>query len=213
MINNKRLVFLFIICLIFLSACSNKNTATTEESNKDKKKETKQEEYVDGPLTKVGQKKEGEDGQLYELKKIKVVDQTTDLNPLTVTIQDVKILSITNISNDLLESYQDGIKLKLKDPINYIQISYTAENKGKIDLLWPQISHIILNTKEQVNVKENNIVKSGEWDLFAGAKKNITQGIIFESNPKDIKEITFVLNDSIGNGAVVTPKKKVKVTF
>ncbi|MBU8576042.1 hypothetical protein [Bacillus pumilus] len=211
--KKEKLLFLLIFCLVFIGACGNNDTAGTEKSDKDKQKDTMQEEYVEGPLTKVGQKKKGEDGQLYELKKIKVVDQTTDLDPLIVTIQDVKIFSITNISNDLLESYQEGIKLKLKDPINYIQISYSAENKGKIDLLWPQISHIILNTKEQVNAKENNIVESGEWDLFAGAKKDITQGIIFESDPKDIKEITFVLNDSIGNGAVVTPKKKVKVTF
>ncbi|MEE3679101.1 hypothetical protein V2J31_15935 [Bacillus safensis] len=211
--NQKRLISLIFICLIFLGACSNKNTATTEESNKNKERETKQGEYVDGPLTKVGQKNKGENNEIYELKNIKVVDETTDLDPLSITIKDVKILSISNISDDLLESYQQGLKLKLKNPVNYIQISFSAENKGKIDLLWPQISHVILNTKEQVNAKENQLLESGEWELYSGAKKDITQGIPFESDPKEIKEITFVFDSSVGNGTTVTPEKKVKVTF
>lgn len=211
--NCKLWLFSFIICFIFLGACGNSNTVTKEESSKNKERETKQEEYTDGLMTKVGQKKKGEDGQIYELKKIKILDQMTNIDPLSINIQDVKILSITNISNDLLESYQEGINLKLKDPINYIQITYSAENKGKIDLLWSQISHVILNTKEQVNVKENELIDSGEWELFSGTKKDITQGIPFESDPKDIKEITFVFNYSTGNGTTVTPEKKVKVTF
>lgn len=211
--NKKRLIALIFICLIFLGACSNKNTSTTEESNKNKERETKQGEYVDGPLTKVGQKNKGEDNEIYELKNIKVVDETTDLDPLSITIKDVKILSISNISDDLLESYQQGLKMKLKNPVNYIQISFSAENKGKIDLLWPQISHVILNTKEQVNAKENQLLESGEWELYSGAKKDITQGIPFESDPKEIKEITFVFDSSVGNGTTVTPEKKVKVTF
>ncbi|QRF83727.1 hypothetical protein JNE42_01020 [Bacillus altitudinis] len=209
--NQKRLLSLIFICLIFLGACSNKNTATTEESNKNKNRETKQGEYVNGPLTIVGQKNKGEDNEIYELKNIKVVDETTDLDPLSITIKDVKILSISNISDDLLESYQQGLKLKLKNPVNYIQISFSAENKGKIDLLWPQISHIILNTKEQVNAKENQLLESGEWELYSGAKKDITQGIPFESDPKEIKEITFVFDSSVGNGTTITPEKKVTV--
>ncbi|QCU17523.1 hypothetical protein BPGQ101_01055 [Bacillus altitudinis] len=209
--NQKRLISLIFICLIFLGACSNKNTATTEESNKNKERETKQGEYVEGPLTKIGQKNKGEDNEIYELKNIKVVDETTDLDPLSITIKDVKILSISNISDDLLESYQQGLKLKLKNPVNYIQISFSAENKGKIDLLWPQISHIILNTKEQVNAKENQLLESGEWELYSGAKKDITQGIPFESDPKEIKEITFVFDSSVGNGTTITPEEKVTV--
>ncbi|QNP15606.1 hypothetical protein H9S87_13870 [Bacillus pumilus] len=209
-----KLLFLVIFCLAFLGGCGNNNSAGTEEKETEEKQETpKQEDFTEGLMTKVGQKKKGEDGEIYNLKKIKVVDQTTDIDPLSVTIHDIKILSITNISNDLLESYQEGIKLKLKDPINYIQIYYSAENKGKVDLLWPQISHVILNTKEQVNAKENGIIDSGEWDLFSGAKKDITQGIPIESDPKDIKEITFVFDSSVGNGTTITPEKKIKVTF
>lgn len=207
-----RLLFLLIFCLVFLGACGNNDTAGTDEKDTEKKQETpKQGEYVDGPLTKVGQKNKGEDNEIYELKNIKVVDETTDLDPLSINIKDVKILSISNISDDLLESYQQGLKLKLKNPVNYIQISFSAENKGKIDLLWPQISHVILNTKEQVNAKENQLLDSGEWELYSGVKKDITQGIPFESDPKDIKEITFVFDSSVGNGTTVTPEKKVKV--
>ena len=199
-----RLLFLLIFCLVFLGACGNNDTAGTDEKDTEKKQAPKQGEFVDGPLTKVGQKNKGEHNEIYELKNIKVVDETTDLDPLSINIKDVKILSISNISDDLLESYQQGLKLKLKNPVNYIQISFSAENKGKIDLLWPQISHVILNTKEQVNAKENQILDSGEWELYSGAKKDITQGIPFESDPKD---------SSVGNGTPVTHEKKIKVKF
>ncbi|WP_144527200.1 hypothetical protein [Bacillus pumilus] len=206
--NKTTYTFMLLACMLLLVSCNNNS-----ESDAKTKTEKKEEYTDDGKLTEVGQRTKGENEEIYELTKRTITNKRVDISPLSITINRIDFIRATNLTDEMIDSLQLGVDIKLKDPVNYMEVSLTAENKGNIDLIWPYISYIILNTKEQINAKSNNIFKPNNFEIYSGAKKEETLGIIFNSDPNEVNEITLIFDSSVGNGETITKEKKVKIAI
>ena len=160
--NKLAYMSMSLACMLLLVSCNNNS-----ESDAKTKTEKKVEYTEDGKLTEVGQRTKGENAEIYELTKRKVTKKKVDISPLSVTIDRIDFIRITNLTDEMIKSLQSGVDIKLKNPVNLMEISFTAENKGNIDLIWPYISYIILNTKEQINAKSNNIFKPNNFEIYS----------------------------------------------
>lgn len=102
---------LTLVFSIFLTGCSSTKDDTSKPSNETKNSESdskKDENYVkDGTLTEVGQWTKKDAGKI-KLKKITVSNTLFDLDPIKMTITDIKLLEFYDLSDSLKEFYKES---------------------------------------------------------------------------------------------------------
>lgn len=197
--------YLFILLLIFsigLVACgetegtqgaTNDDEPETEEVKNDEPEEKPEEKEDNGLLTEVGQKSKA-NGMTAELISIKEVDETIDLDPIKLTIDDIKVLRISDIKDkdakEYLEFYTD------KDEFDTIQIMYSIENTADENIeFYNPIEYLALNTGEQLDVAFNDymgdINNGGEF--YGKVTKNTGISVIMhDSKAEDIESIKLI---------------------
>ena len=76
-------------------------------------------------LTKAGQKVETKDGML-ELLKMKEINKTIDVSPLAVTIKDMRLFKMTNVTQEHIDILKIASQAAndIKDEYVYVQIRY-----------------------------------------------------------------------------------------
>src|SRR5699024_452091 len=98
-----------LVPLLFITACgSEEPTKVTEVSegagvgsNNEDAKENVEESAEDGKLTEVGQKiKDPQTRSTVELLAVKEVNETIDLDPLKLIIDDIKIIRVSDIKDN-----------------------------------------------------------------------------------------------------------------
>ncbi|WP_320940043.1 hypothetical protein [Lysinibacillus capsici] len=158
----KKLVFSAALVLsLGLAACGEEKTAgeskeetqtpASAETEKVQKEESKSDdnEVKEGPLTKAGQwTMDGEDK--VTLVKIKEVNQTYKQGPINLTIESVKLLHHSNISNETKE-YLKNVSGKDVTELNTIQLIYKMENTVDDNVMMSAIDTITTDTKAQIN--------------------------------------------------------------
>ncbi|MBX7001934.1 hypothetical protein EX219_10085 [Bacillus aerophilus] len=191
--------FLFSICLslfVLLVGCS--STKTTDESSaksqenvSDKKeKETKEEQTSDSY-------KDDETGELFNYLKSQEKIESQKMGPLKINFEHVNIMKLSNIPDDRLSDYQSLTDIQLTNPFHFIDIKFSVENTDKETLNFSGISHIILNTKEQIKMSSNNLytdIEQYDMKLFGNAKREYQVAVPFESDVSKIKSIRLVLD-------------------
>src|SRR5699024_36432 len=106
-----------------------------------------------------------------ELLAVKEVNETIDLDPLKLIIDDIKIIRVSDIKDNEFKSYIS--QFTDKEEFEYIQIMYSIENTEdeNIELIFP-IKYIVLDTGEQIEVMMNDIMldPNNGGDFFGKVK-------------------------------------------
>ncbi len=206
-----------IIAIIMLAACSTNDgeqeTASEENQSLDKSEEqdeavSEEDQTLDKPGEKVHDPAINSD---VELISIVEPDDTIELGTVDMTIEDIKILKMSNIKDQELLSVAK--ELDKEDSISYVQINYTIENKGDESArLNSPIDTLVFDTGEQVEGYENGIINDENFarTIYEGVVSESMVAIVIEkSNPEDIKQIDIVTGriDNDGGGTIAEPEK------
>lgn len=162
----KKLVFSAALVLsLGLTACGEEKTTgeskeetqtpASTETEKVQKEESKSDdnEVKEGTLTKAGQwTMDGQDK--VTLVKIKEVNQTFKQGPINLTIESVKLLHHSNISNETKE-YLKNVSGKDVTELNTIQLIYKMENTVDDNVMMTAIDTLTTNTKAQIHGYDN----------------------------------------------------------
>lgn len=212
-----------LILIAGLSACgaSESNNVTTEkektEQSAPKEKEVKEkkskDDFVDGPLTEIGQKALGSDKSIVELMNITTVNEKISVNPIEVTIKDIKLLQMSNIDEEQMEYFQLFTEKSISDPLNYIQITYEVENLKDENVGWNGFTHLVLNNGEQIKVNSNNILEDLDSEFYGKVKKESYIGVPYEGDTESINSIKLIVGHSFDLEDYMTITKDVEVTY
>ncbi|MEY9979666.1 hypothetical protein [Lysinibacillus sp. RC79] len=146
---------------------------TAEKAQKDSgEKESKESAASDGeevknrPLTKPGQWSiDGED----KVTLVKIADpkQTYDLGPVKLTINSVKLLKHSNVSNEISETIKNVFGKDINGELNTIQVTYKVENTTDTNVMFRTVDTLTTDTKAQIK-GINNIARNTDIGTFMG---------------------------------------------
>ncbi len=204
-------------CLLILSGCFQK-----EEKKEPKKKKVEAipvtAEYGGRELKKVGQAVKEKGWGTFKLQKLKHVNQTFEVAPVKIHVQDVKVIELSQMSKeakDTLKVYtalspeevqrrlgdkvsQEDAELyaslsgqEIKDTIRYVEISYKVENSGDKAMQFSAINDVMINETQQFNVTKQNFLY--EENTIAGTESVSRE----EYNPGETRDgmIGLILED------------------
>lgn len=229
----KRLFTLMAIGLltIALVACGSEESSSSSEGDTKAKEEPKAAEQkevsndVPEPekdesgntiLEVVGQKAES-DEVTAELLKIKAVNETLEVAPLTVTIKDIKVIKLNNMSEDFKLNLELNAMLdSVPDEVTYVQINYAAENKEEKNIEWYDLMNVVTDKGEQIDGQlKDFIVDDADMDSqFLGkVKKDFTDGFILKDG--DINKVKLIFGYTMDADSYedITPEQQVEYTF
>ncbi len=195
--GNKKMKIWKSICilcsfLIVLSGCFPK-----EEKKEAKKKESISEttEYGGKELKKVGQVVKEKGWGTYKLEQLQHVNQTFEVAPMKIHVQDVKVIALSQMSQDAKDTlkvytalspeevqHRLGDKVNredaelyaslsgkdIKDKVRYVEITYKVENSGDKDMQFFSLNDVTINGTQQFNVPKQNFLY--EEDTLVGTK-------------------------------------------
>ncbi|WLR44442.1 hypothetical protein LC087_18845 (plasmid) [Bacillus carboniphilus] len=160
------------------------------------KKEEEPKEGNPRILTEVGQVYEDKDSTT-ELMAIKDVDQTVDMGPLELTVDQIKIFKKYDMDErtiDFFSNFTSGYR----EEFEYAQITYKVENTEdrNVSVGYP-IDAIVLSTGEHIESATNDFFAKNAGREFSG--KSYKEGgisLIFESSTaEEIDSIKIITND------------------
>ncbi|KEK25954.1 hypothetical protein [Bacillus gaemokensis] len=183
-----------ILCsfLVMLSGCFHK-----EEKKEAKKKESIPEttEYGGKELKKVGQAVKEKGWGVFKLEQLQHVNQTFEVAPMKIHVQDVKVISLSQMSEEAKETLKvytalspDEVQRRLgekvsredaelyaslsgktiEDHVRYVEISYKVENSGDKEMQFFSMNDVTVNETQQFNVPKQNFLY--EEDTLVGTK-------------------------------------------
>ncbi|KIL23772.1 hypothetical protein [Bacillus pumilus] len=192
----KRVLFsIYLSLIVLLVGCnSTKTVDETAEKPQEKtshKKETKEDKTSTSYINE-------ETGEILDLIKTQENIDPQNLGPLQIEFEGVNLSKLSKIPDDRLDDYQTMTEIPLKDPFNVISIKYSIENKGKDIINFVGISHLILDTKEQIKVNSNDLrTDQLETKIYGHAKKEVEIDVPIQSDASKIKSIRLVLESPL----------------
>lgn len=214
-----------------LAACGSEESASgnkAETENKEEPKSAEQKEVsnelpepkIDESgntiLEVVGQKAES-DEVTAELLKIKEVNETVEIAPLSVTVKNIKLLKFSNMSEDYKSSltFAAGVD-SIGDEVTYVQVAYQAENKEEKNIDWYDLMNVVTDKGEQIDAQMKDfITDDSEMDSqFLGkVKKEYTDGFILKDG--DINKVKLIFGYTTDSTSYdeITPEQQVEYTF
>ncbi|MED4399754.1 hypothetical protein [Metabacillus fastidiosus] len=214
------------LLVVGLAACGGKEEPTNAEPEKEKQEEAKPaeqkpvsnepEKTTNGDIvfTEAGQKG-NVDGETLELLKIKTINETIDIAPLKITVQDIKLFKSTNISEATKQSYVPyNDNKQISDELIYVQIQYTVENLEEKNIGWNGLSTAVTDKGQQIDVTTKDFVytDADSDPMFLGkVKKEFADGFIV--NNADISKIKFIWSHTYDGNAYEQLGKEQQVEY
>ena len=189
-----------------LAGCGSDNTSGSEikenpkPSNQEaKNKEVKKDKDGRTILTEVGQYSET-DVYKIELKKIKKVNETVDIKPLKIIVQDIKIFEMTDINDEFAEALSYNTERtveELKNGFTYIQVNYQAENTVDQNIEWYDLMNIVTDRGQQIDgqMEEFLMINDFESEFIGKVKKEYTDG--FALKDEDINKVKLIFGSTM----------------
>lgn len=190
----KRIV-IFMFLILLLVAC-NDNGSEVSDTYEKNNQETQESGYK--ILTKVGDKINNPHPGVgsAELVGIKEINETIDLDPIRLTIINIKFIHMEDVNNAAELFWNE--KLANKTSFDYVQILYEIENTQEINvsLNYP-ITAIVLDTGEQIDSFESDIALDPNFGktMYGKSKNQSHVALIMESNPEKVSEIKVVTGE------------------
>lgn len=225
----KRFV-LSTVLLVFvgvLGACgSNEGSSSSEPKEEAKPAEQKEvsnkpseptkDENGDYVLEEVGQKATTE-GATAELLKIKPVNETINIAPIKVTVKDIKVIKLTDLSEDMrngLTLYD--IKVNEGDELNYVQVQFQAENTEEKNIEWYDLMNVVTDKGEQIDGQLSDFISDDadvDSQYLGKVKKDFTDGFVVKN--ADINKVKLVFGSTIDSDSYedITKEQQVEYSF
>ncbi|MED4455947.1 hypothetical protein [Metabacillus fastidiosus] len=176
--------------------------------------EPQQDENGNTVLNVAGQKVD-KDGYTVELLKIKEINEIVEIAPLSVTINNIKLLKYSNMSEEFKETlkyYSDVTSIG--DEVTYLQVSYIAENKEEKNIEWYDLMNVVTDKGEQIDGLKDIISDEDSNSEFLGkVKKEYIDGYILKDG--DINKVKFIFGYTLDSTSYdeITPKQQVEYKF
>lgn len=221
--------FVISLLAILLSACSSpesKETVSTKPKEEPKQAEQKEvkndsnepkkDENGQTVFTEAGQKGKIEGGTL-ELLKIKDVNEVVDILPLKITVTNLKLFKMTEMTDDYkttLEAFNDNTPIG--DEMVYLQIIYNVENTEEKNIEWNGLTNVVTDKGQQIDAISNDfIITDADTDsAFLGkVKKEFADGFVLKAS--DISKIKLIWGSSMDADSYedITAKQQVEYSF
>lgn len=205
--------------LLVLAGCGGNadQTQPTKPAAQQSKNEPSQDASGNLTFTEVGQEADVPNVGHVTLKKIKTVNETVDLKPITVTIQDIKLFHVEKVSSELKQGIESLSSTKVGDTLDYIQIQYSAENTSDQNIIFGGISTITTNTGQQIEVALTDFLLDDDMqmsDYLGKVKKEGLLGVPVEK-ADEIKHLKlfFDMVSAEASGETLKEAQKVEYDF
>ena len=168
-----------------------------EEETREVKKEAipVTNEYGGKELKKVGQSVKEKGWGILTLEQLKHINQTFEVPPMKVHVQDVKVIELSQMSQEAKDTLKGYIALspeevqrrlgdhvtredaelyaslsgkEIEDEIRYVEISYKVENSGEKDMQFFSMNDVVINKGQHFNVPNQNFLYTE--DTLVGTK-------------------------------------------
>lgn len=200
------------------SGSSSQEEAKPSDQKDKKVSEPKKDDAGNTILDEVGQTAKSEAGKA-ELMKIKKVNETVDIAPLKVTVQDIKVIKLSDVDPTFAEDLalmMDGEAELLKKGFSYIQVKYTAENTAEQNVEWYDLMNVITDKGEQIDgqMKDFLVNDADMSSEFIGkVKKEFTDGFVVKDG--DISKVKLVFGYTMNADTYedITGEQTVEYTF
>ncbi|MEI2361150.1 hypothetical protein [Priestia megaterium] len=222
----KLLMVLASASLLTLAACggNGEEKASSESKSGEEAKPTKadQKEVSNKPekdedgnivFTKVGQKGKTEMGTM-ELVKIKDVNQTVNVAPLTVTVDKIKIFKVTNPTADFVDTIDMQADEKVGKEFFYMQLTYSAENPEEKNIQWYSVNKLVLSNGQQIDGISKDFIydDADEDDVFYGkVKKDYVDAFVIKDG--DINNVKLIFAETLDEDTYDTITSEVQAEF
>lgn len=210
-----------------LGGCGSAEETTGSNETKKEAKEAKQKEVSnkvkkdkDGNyiLDTVGQKVET-NGATAELLKIKEVNETINIAPIKVTVNDVKVIKLTDVSNEFAVDVSMGSMVDsdvLEKGFSYVQVSFTAENTEEKNVEWYELMKVVTDKGEQIDAQMVDFLSDdAETDsvFYGKVIKEYKDGFIIKND--DINKVKLIFGSSMDADTFedITAEQQVEYTF
>jgi hypothetical protein len=201
------------------TSSSNSDTKTEETKpaeQKDVKNEPKKDENGNYVLEEVGQKATT-DGATAELLKIKKINETINIAPLKVTLKDIKLIKLTDISEEMKNALTlYDITVNDGQPLYYVQVQFEAENTEERNIEWYDLMNVVTDKGEQIDGQlKDFIADDSEMDsVFLGkVKKEYIDG--FGVKDPEISKVKLIFGNTMDSDSYedITGKQQVEYSF
>jgi hypothetical protein len=214
------------LSVALLTGCgSSEETSGTKEEPKQSEQKPKNEpskpktdENGKTELTEVGQKVK-RDAATAELMKIKQVNETVDVAPLKIVVKDVKVIKLTDVSDEFAEnvSYLTDIPAEqLNKGFSYVQVQYSAENTSDKNIEWYDLMNVITDKGEQIDGQVKDFIyddAEGESEFIGKVKKDYQDSFVIKNEDINKVKLVFGYTTDVSTYEEITPEQTVEYTF
>ncbi|MFB0637134.1 hypothetical protein ACEPP6_17975 [Bacillus rugosus] len=145
-------------------------------------------------LSKPGETSTEDNGEIVTLEKIADVQKQTAMKPLTITVDQVKLLSRTNITPYQLKLFKRMTDQKVSEPLRYIQITYKAENTGDTQIDWQGIESVETDDGQKLTVADNNILKDNDHAFAPHTENEGVIGAVYSGKAEDLHQLKIAFS-------------------
>ncbi|MBP1950246.1 hypothetical protein [Virgibacillus litoralis] len=180
-------------------------TASSEKSNSNEPKK----------LTEPGQTIQ-ENGYTVELVKMKTLNETIKVSPLTINLKDAKLIKLKNMSDSFRMDMEYYAGEQIGKEATYLQLDYSVENMEDKNVGWKGLNTIVTDKKEQINLAEKDFVTDDtdtSNEFFGQVIKEGVDSVILQ-NP-DINNLKLIFGDSYDSASyeTISEGKEIELTF
>jgi len=166
-----------------------------EETTQEEMPEVKKDENGNYILDTVGQKVTVDTSGTAELLKIKEINETVDLSPLKVTVNNMKLIKMTELNSDFAEMLELNTEETIDDNFTYLQISFTAENTEEKNVDWFDLETLVLSNGQQIDANFKDFIfddGDGDYTFFGKVVKEFTTAVIVKD--EDISKVKMIFS-------------------
>lgn len=226
MFKFSKLIVLGVLAGGLLAGCGSaeesKGGGSQEEAKPAEQKPLKQEAKKDESgrylLENVGDTAKTEAGT-GELLKIKKVNETVEIAPLKVTVKDIKVIKMSDVSNDFAVDMSMMTQIDsevLEKGFSYVQVQFEAENTSDQNIEWYDLMNVVTDKGEQIDGQLKDFLSDdAEMDsMFIGKVKKQYQDAFVVQND-DINSVKMVFGYTMNGDTYedITEKQTVEYTF
>lgn len=224
----RNLLFVLLLAVsAILTACGSDTEKTASDKPEEKPAAAEQKKVSNDAeptedengnviFDKAGQKGKIDTGTL-ELLKIKSVNETVDIAPLTVTMKDIKIFKLTDMTEEFKEEmsyYNDN--QNIGDELNYVQVLYTVENKEDKNIDWNGLTDIVTDKGQQIDAISNDFIftdSDGDSEFLGKVTKEFADGFVLKDG--DVSKLKFIFGASMDSDTYedITPEQQVEYSL
>jgi major membrane immunogen (membrane-anchored lipoprotein) len=214
-----------LLLAALLTACGNSEETSSSEPKEEAKPAEQKEVSNEEPetqengkvvFTEAGQKGDTETGTL-ELLKIKNVNETINIAPITVTVKDIKLFKLTNMSEETkteFEIYNDS--QPIGDELFYVQVLYDAENTEEKNIGWYDLMNVVTDKGQQIDAMVNDMIYTdtdGDSEFLGKVKKEFGDGFIVKDADITTLKLIFGSSFDVDTYEDITAEQQVEYSF